>query len=114
MKKLAYLSLISVAFLVINSQVFATGNKAHQHHNTDAHSSHGSEHGNMHGEGVIRRINQEQNKLTIKHGPIGKEMPPMTMEFSVMNPDMLRGMNKGDKITFKINKDMVITSIKLK
>jgi Cu(I)/Ag(I) efflux system protein CusF len=114
MKKLAYLSLISLAFLVINSQVFATGSKAHQHHNTDTHSSQGSEHGNMQGEGVIRRINQEQNKLTIKHGPIGKEMPPMTMEFRVMKADMLRGMNKGDQIIFMINRDMVITSIKLK
>jgi hypothetical protein len=27
---------------------------------------------------------------------------------------MLRGMNKGDQIIFMINRDMVITSIKLK
>lgn len=54
-------------------------------------------------EGTIRKVDAEQGKVTIKHGPISNlEMPPMTMVFVLKNPSQLEGMKKGDKVNFHV------------
>lgn len=67
-------------------------------------------------DGVIKRIDMEAKKLTIKHGEIKNlEMPPMTMVFRVADDAMLEAVKKGDKIQFNvIEKDgkMTVTEIK--
>jgi Cu/Ag efflux protein CusF len=65
----------------------------------------------MQGKAVIKRINKQQAKVTLKHGPIGENMPPMTMEFSVSDASLLEGLEKGDEVTFTMTKGMVITEI---
>ena len=65
----------------------------------------------MQGKAVIKRINKQQAKVTLKHGPIGENMPPMTMEFSVSDASLLEGLEKGDEVRFTMTKDMVITEI---
>lgn len=53
-------------------------------------------------EGTIRKVDTEQGKVTIKHGPIPNlEMPPMTMVFRMKDTSMLEGIKKGDKVIFR-------------
>lgn len=66
-------------------------------------------------EGVIRKIDQANKKITIKHGEIKNlDMPGMTMVFQVKDPVMLDTVKVGDKVKFRVEKDggaLVITDI---
>lgn len=54
-------------------------------------------------EGTIRKVDTEQGKVTIKHGPIDNlDMPPMTMVFGMKDPSLLEGVEKGDKVNFHV------------
>ena len=65
--------------------------------------------------GEVRKIDTEQGKLTIKHGPIENlQMPGMTMVFKAADPAMLQKLQVGDKIRFaaeKANGVIVVTAI---
>ena len=65
--------------------------------------------------GEVRRIDTEQGKLTIKHGPIENlQMPGMTMVFKAADPAMLQKLQVGDKIEFaaeKANGAIVVTTV---
>ena len=65
--------------------------------------------------GEVRKIDTEQGKLTIKHGPIENlQMPGMTMVFKAADPAMLQKLQVGDKIEFAVEKTngaMMVTSI---
>lgn len=53
-------------------------------------------------DGEVRKIDQAQGKLTLKHGPIQNlDMPAMTMVFKVADPKMLQGLKEGDKVRFR-------------
>jgi Cu(I)/Ag(I) efflux system protein CusF len=66
-------------------------------------------------DGEVRKIDKEQGKLTLKHGPIANlEMPGMTMVFKVADPKMLDGIKEGDKVKFaanRVNGAITITAI---
>lgn len=66
-------------------------------------------------EGVIRKVNKDAGKLTIKHGEIKQlEMPPMTMVFQVKDPAMLDQVKAGDKVRFAVESKggaMTVTKI---
>jgi len=66
-------------------------------------------------EGVIRKIDRDNNKITIKHGEIKNlDMPPMTMVFQVNDPAMLDTVKTGDKVKFRAEKtggSFVVTDI---
>lgn len=52
-------------------------------------------------DGEILRIDKLAGKLTLKHGPIPSiDMPPMTMEYRVKDPAMLKTMKAGDRVKF--------------
>ncbi len=54
-------------------------------------------------EGVIKKIDMNTGKITIKHGPIANlDMPPMSMVFGVQDTTMLNGLAKGDKVRFHV------------
>lgn len=54
-------------------------------------------------DGTIRKVDTNQGKVTIKHGPIANlEMPPMTMVFGLKDPSQLEGMAKGDAVRFYV------------
>ena len=58
-------------------------------------------------EGVIKRIDKGNNKVTIKHGEIkSHDMPAMTMVFNLSSPNLLQNLNKGDEVKFKLDTDM--------
>lgn len=52
-------------------------------------------------DGVIRKIDMKNAKVTIKHGEIANlDMPPMSMVFTMKDPTLLDGVAKGDKVKF--------------
>ncbi len=52
-------------------------------------------------DGVIKKIDLKNSKVTVKHGEIvNLEMPAMSMVFTVKDPAMLEGVAKGDKVKF--------------
>ena len=54
-------------------------------------------------EGTVRKVDAEQGKVTIKHGPIANlEMPPMTMVFGMKDPAGLDGLERGDEVRFTV------------
>jgi Cu(I)/Ag(I) efflux system protein CusF len=57
-------------------------------------------------EGVIRKIDREQGKVTLKHGEIKNlDMPGMTMVFNVKDKAVLEGLATGDKVRFRATQD---------
>ena len=55
------------------------------------------------GEGEVRKIDREQAKITVKHGPITDlKMPGMTMVFRVKDPKLLDAAKEGQEIRFTI------------
>lgn len=87
------------------------------------HSGHGAamDHGAMAGmattpsEGVVKKVNKAQGKLTISHGPLENlGMPAMTMIFRVQDDAMLDRVKPGDNIRFladKVNGRLTVTRI---
>ena len=54
--------------------------------------------------GEVKKIDQENGKLTIKHGELKNiNMPAMTMVFDVSDKATLAKLKAGDKITFVAN-----------
>ena len=52
-------------------------------------------------EGVVRKIDAANGKITLKHDPIANlDMPPMTMVFRVQTPEFLNAVKVGDKVRF--------------
>ena len=66
-------------------------------------------------EGVIRKIDKANKKITIKHGEIKNlEMPGMTMVFHVRDPVLLDKVVAGDKVKFRAEKSgtaFIVTEI---
>lgn len=56
-------------------------------------------------EGVIRKVDKENQKITIRHGELKNlDMPPMTMVFRVQDPELLETVNAGDEVKFAAEK----------
>lgn len=54
-------------------------------------------------DGVVKKIDKESGKITLKHGEIKHlEMPPMTMVFVVKDKSMLDTVKAGDKVRFMV------------
>jgi Cu(I)/Ag(I) efflux system periplasmic protein CusF len=66
-------------------------------------------------EGEVRKVDKEQGKVTLRHGPLQNlDMPAMTMVFKVADPKLLDAVKEGDKVTFtaeKVNGAIVVTAI---
>jgi Cu/Ag efflux protein CusF len=64
-------------------------------------------------EGEVRKIDREQGKVTLRHGPIANlDMPAMTMVFKLADARLLQGIKEGDKVRFAADKvDGVFTVI---
>ena len=56
-------------------------------------------------EGEIRKVDKDNKKLTIKHGPLKNlDMPGMTMVFGVKDDGMLDKVETGAKVRFLAEK----------
>lgn len=66
-------------------------------------------------EGEVRKVDREQGKVTLKHGPIENlDMPGMTMVFKAADPKLLDGVKVGDKVKFaadSINGTLTVTAM---
>lgn len=66
-------------------------------------------------DGVVRKIDAANGKITLKHGPIvNLEMPGMTMVFRVKSPELLKAVKVGDTVKFHaedINGAFTVTAI---
>lgn len=67
-------------------------------------------------DGLVRKVDAEAKKITIKHGPMPKfDMEDgMTMVYAVQDPSMLTAVKAGDKIKFDaehVNGQFVVTKI---
>lgn len=52
-------------------------------------------------EGVVRRVDAANGKITLKHGRLDNlDMPPMTMVFRVSQAGQLDGLKAGDRVRF--------------
>jgi Cu/Ag efflux protein CusF len=52
-------------------------------------------------DGEVRKVDREQAKVTLRHGPIGNlGMPAMTMVFKVADVKALDTFRAGDKVRF--------------
>ena len=64
--------------------------------------------------GEVRRVDAAQGKVTIKHGAIAElGLPAMTLVYQIA-PELLAGINPGDKVTFtasRVDQGYVITKI---
>ena len=66
-------------------------------------------------EGEVRKVDKEQGKVTLRHGPLETlGMPAMTMVFKAADPKLLDGLKEGDKVTFtaeKVHGAIAVTAI---
>ena len=66
-------------------------------------------------EGEVRKVDKEQGKVTLRHGPIENlGMPAMTMVFKVADPRLLDGIKEGSKVKFaadRVNGAITVTAI---
>ena len=66
-------------------------------------------------EGEVRKVDKDNKKITLKHGPIKNlDMPPMTMVFQVSDPALLEKVQAGDKVRFSAANEagkLTVTSI---
>jgi Cu/Ag efflux protein CusF len=52
-------------------------------------------------DGVVRKIDAANGKLTLRHGPlVNLDMPGMTMVFRVRSSELLSGIKVGDAVKF--------------
>ena len=52
--------------------------------------------------GVVRKVDRDAQKVTLRHGPIPTlEMPEMTMVFRVADPKMLENLKPKESVLFK-------------
>jgi Cu(I)/Ag(I) efflux system periplasmic protein CusF len=65
--------------------------------------------------GEVRKVDQEQGRVTIKHDPIANlDMPAMTMVFRADKPELLKNLKAGDKVRFhaeSVGGALVVTQI---
>jgi Cu(I)/Ag(I) efflux system protein CusF len=85
----------------------------------DAHKMHDAKASGAMSDGEVRRVDRENGKVTLRHGPIKTDtldMEPMTMVFHVKDKAMLDGIKDGDKVKFRVIDQgggrMTITEIK--
>jgi Cu(I)/Ag(I) efflux system protein CusF len=56
-------------------------------------------------DGQVTKIDTQQNKITLRHGPIKNlDMDSMTMVFRVEDPAMLKQVKVGDKVKFEADR----------
>ena len=80
------------------------------------HASNGAaDHAAMLTEGLVKKVDKAQGKLTLKHGPLANlDMPGMTMVFRVREAGWLDQVKPGDTVRFQADRvDGVFTVTRL-
>jgi Cu/Ag efflux protein CusF len=83
------------------------------------HPSHAdaANHAAMLTEGVVKKVDKAQGKLTLKHGPLENlDMPGMTMVFRVQDVSWLDQIKPGDTVRFladRVNGVFTVTALEV-
>jgi len=105
-------SLIATIALVATGATFAQATDHAAHHAPAASTAAAPA-----TDGEVRKVDKEQGKVTLKHGPITNlDMPGMTMVFKVADPKMLDAIKPGDKVKFaadNVNGALTVTAIEV-
>ena len=92
----------------VHAQTTPQSGADHASHHTTASAAPQSQ-------GEVRKVDREQGKVTLRHGPLQNlDMPAMTMVFKAADPTLLGGLKEGDKVQFtaeKVNGVFVVTAI---
>ncbi len=105
-------SFIAVAALSLSGAAFAQSTDHSAHHAPAASAAAAPM-----TDGEVRKVDKEQGKVTLKHGPIANlDMPGMTMVFKVVDAKVLDNLKAGDKVRFaadKVNGALTVTAIEV-
>ncbi len=83
------------------------------------HATHAAtgEHSTALAEGLVKKVDKAQGKLTLKHGPLANlEMPGMTMVFRVQDANWLDQVKPGDSVRFladRVNGVFTVTRLEV-
>jgi len=95
--RLRLLALTSIACLLFAPGSYAAGDSPAD----NAAGTTSTESGQAMTSGVVKKVDKDTGKVTIRHGPIENlGMPQMTMIFRVKDPAMLDRLKEGDEIHF--------------
>ena len=95
------LALTSIACLLFSPVSYAAGDS----YADNATGTVSTESGKAMTSGVVKKVDKDAGKVTIRHGPLENlGMPKMTMVFRVKDPAMLDRLKEGDKINFVADK----------
>ena len=104
---------------IVFSALFALASVAHAQ-STTGHSAHHPADASAAAptsDGEVRKVDKDQGKLTLKHGPIANlDMPGMTMVFKVADRKLLDAVKTGDKVKFtaeNLNGALTVTAIEV-
>lgn len=61
--------------------------------------------------GVVRKVDRAAGKVTLAHDPRPNGMPAMTMSFKVADPELLEGLEPGQKVAFATDDAMAIVRL---
>lgn len=67
-------------------------------------------------DGVVKKIDMQNGKITLQHGDIANVMPAMTMSYRVKKTQQLESIQAGDKVRFTLDKlgdDYIVTHIEV-
>lgn len=108
----------SIHVLVLVAGLSAAGLHAQQHAPAGATAQGGAGAGaarDLLSEGEVRKVDVARGKITLRHGPLANlDMPAMTMVFRAADPELLDGLQVGDKVRFtaeRKNGSFVVTAI---
>ena len=105
--------------LAIAAILFAAAVGAQQTPSEGDHASHhpAAPASALQSEGEVRKVDLEQGKVTLRHGPlVNFDMPAMTMVFTAADPKLLDGLKQGDKVRFTADKKdgtYIVTGLEL-
>jgi Cu(I)/Ag(I) efflux system protein CusF len=92
------LATIASAAFAVNAQTAPASAAEHSAHHPATAAAPQSD-------GEVRKIDKDQGKVTLRHGPLANlEMPAMTMVFKAADPKLLDGLKEGDKVKFTAEK----------
>ena len=76
------------------------------------HEGHGAVHGTAAmAEGVVKKADLKEAKLTISHGPLPNGMAPMTMAFALKDAAWAKQFKPGDRVRFALDDAMTVVHI---
>jgi Cu(I)/Ag(I) efflux system protein CusF len=86
----------------------------HDHHTaTPAQAANNTKPPIASGQGVVKKIDHEKQRLTLAHGPITTlGWPAMTMPFTVSDPALLQGLKVDDTVEFDLKDEETINAIR--